>query len=284
MTNKKGQNILIKKASGAEELFVPEKLKQSLSNAGVAKETISSIVKDIENWIYPGITTKKIYDRAFLILQQDKTLSSIRYKLKQAIFNLGSTGYPFEVLIGELFNKMGFHTEVGVIINGKCITHEMDVIATKDSSQHLVECKYHKDQGKIVSIQVPLYVRARVDDIVQMRKNTIEFSNFSFTAWVVTNTRFSPDSMMYSKCSGIKLMSWDYPQGNGLKENLEKYRIYPITVLSNITKTEMEYLLDHDIVTCSQLLNKLMSNEKLNLNAAKQSSLVNELKNICNCN
>jgi hypothetical protein len=245
--------ILVKKASGEEEPFATEKLERSLLNAGAKADIIQKIVGDIECWIQPGVTTKKIYTRAFSLLRQDKTTSSLRYRLKQAILELGPTGYPFEILIGKLFQQTGFGAEVGVVVEGKCITHEMDVIATKSSIQHLAECKYHKDQGKQVSIQVPLYVRSRVDDIISKRQKMREYQDFSFTGWVITNTRFSSDSIQYSKCSGLKLLGWNYPPGEGLKEKIEKYKLYPITLLRNLTNKEKQHLLKEDIVICTQL-------------------------------
>ncbi len=65
--------ILIKKASGDIEPFSSDKLKYSLLNAGAKSETITKIVTDIEKWIYPGITTRKIYTRAFSLLRKEKT-------------------------------------------------------------------------------------------------------------------------------------------------------------------------------------------------------------------
>lgn len=273
--------IHIKKASGDEELFSSEKLERSLINAGAETEIISKIVADIENWIVPGITTKKIYSRAFSILRNEKTTSSLRYRLKQAILELGPTGYPFEILIGKLFENMGYTTEVGLVLEGKCVSHEMDVIATKDGDQHLVECKYHIDQGKQVSIQVPLYVSSRIDDIVAKRKATAEYQDFSFEGWVITNTRFSSDSIQYSNCNGLNLLAWNYPEGKGLKENIEKYKLYPITVLRNLSVKEKQTLLNEGIVTCIQLLEKVDSWPVLEIADNKRSKLLKELKDIC---
>ncbi|MCF8390346.1 MAG: restriction endonuclease [Bacteroidales bacterium] len=282
MDLKTNKQILIKKASGEEEIFSPEKLKRSLINAGAQEETVKKIVADVEQWISPGIPTRKIYSRAFSLLRREKTCSSLRYRLKQAILELGPTGYPFEVLTGQLFQHMGFETEVGLILEGKCVTHEMDVIATKDSSQHLVECKYHKDQGKHVSIQVPLYVRSRVDDIIAKRQEMAEFKNFTFTAWVITNTRFSDDSVQYSNCRGLKLLAWNYPPGNGLKENIEKFKIYPVTVLRNLNIKEKQFLLEHNIVTCSQLSENFDTLRASGINKAKFNNLKKELADILN--
>ena len=274
--------ILVKKASGEVEPFSVDKLKLSLQNAGAREATILHIISDIENWIISGITTKKIYGRAFSLLRREKTLSSLRYRLKQAILELGPTGYPFEVLIGELFKQKGYSVEVGVVVDGRCITHEMDVIATKGINQQLVECKYHKDQGTQVSVQVPLYVRSRVDDIIYHRETMSEYKGFKFEGWVVTNTRFSFDSTNYGECAGLNLLAWDYPVGHGLKEQLEKYNLYPITVLHNLNKEEKQKLLNMGVVTCLQLYAN--SNVLNDFNFAKNrfNQLMNELADVCN--
>lgn len=283
MENKNSTNqkvILIRKASGDKEAFSTEKLERSLLNAGARHETVLKIVADIENWIYPGVTTKQIYARAFAILHQDKTSSSLRYHLKQAIYELGPTGYPFEILIGELFKNLGYRCEVGVVVDGKCVTHEMDVIATEDHTQHLVECKYHKDQGKQVSVQVPLYVRSRVNDIIDKRMTMPEYQDYSFKGWVVTNTRFSDDSAQYGVCSGLNLLAWNYPEGDGLKEKIEKFKIYPVTVLKKLTTKEKQQLLENGFVTCIQVIENPDALAVLNLSKPKFNAVMDELKRI----
>lgn len=276
----KDKIIFVKKASGEQEPFSSEKLERSLHNAGAKKEIISIIIADIMSWIYPGVSTKKIYHRAFSLLHEEKNGSSIRYRLKQAILELGPTGYPFEILTGELFKKLGYDIEVGVEVEGKCVSHEMDVIATKDKVQHLVECKYHKDQGKHVSVQVPLYVRSRVNDIISKRKTMLMYQNFDFKGWVVTNTSFSLDSIQYGNCANLNLLAWNYPVGDGLKENIEKYKLYPVTVLKKLNAKEKAFILERGVVTCPQLLEKKEILKELNLGKTKYNNVLNELKEI----
>ncbi|NPD44090.1 MULTISPECIES: restriction endonuclease [unclassified Lentimicrobium] len=275
------KNIIIRKASGDEEIFEISKLERSLHNSGADRKSIMRVVHDIENWVYDGVTTKKIYSRAFSLLKRDKGSSAMRYKLKKAIFELGPTGYPFEQYMGQLFAKQGYEIEVGVVVNGHCLSHEMDVVATKKHIQHIMECKYHKDQGKTVSIQVPLYVRSRVNDIIRKREQMPEFEGLSFKAWVVTNTRFSPDSIKYGNCSGMKLLAWDYPQGHGLKDMIERVKVFPITVLTQLTKKEKLSLMDKDIISCEQLLKNQDLLTPLNLPIKKQTRLLDELHHIC---
>lgn len=275
------KQILIKKASGDDEYFDVKKLERSLHNAGAEELIIWKIIEDIQNWIYSGVTTKQIYSRAFKILRRDRAHSAMRYKLKEAIIALGPTGYPFEQFIGELFKKQNYEIEVGIVVDGYSITHEMDVIATKNQVQNLMECKYHKDQGKHVSIQVPLYVHSRVNDIVRKRKEMREFKDLSYKAWVVTNTRFSEDSIQYGKCNGLKLLGWDYPQNKGLKDLVELMKLYPITILHKLTRKEKQLLLKQGIVTCLQLLDNMSHLDELNLTKRKKMALHEELMNVC---
>jgi hypothetical protein len=281
MNNQPGNRentIIVRKASGETELFDVSKLQRSLQKAGAEFSIINKITEDINEWIYSGVTTKKIYSRAFSLLRRVQREAAMRYKLKQAIMELGPTGYPFESFIGEIFKKQGFNIEVGVVVEGNCVSHEMDVVATDNKIQHLVECKYSKDQGKNISVQVPLYVRSRVNDIIIKRKSITEYANLSFEGWVITNTRFSLDSIQYSECSGLNLLAWDYPENYGLKEIVEKEKIYPVTILTNLNKKEKQYLLDHGIVTCRQLSENIDSLNSLDINKRKLNRLLNELK------
>lgn len=194
---------------------------------------------------------------------------------------LGPTGYPFEEFIGQIFERQGYKTEVGVKVEGNCVLHEIDVIATNDNSQYLIECKYNKDQGKNISVQVPLYVRSRVDDIIAKRKEDQRYNDVAFSGCVVTNTRFSDDSMQYGECSGLHLVGWDYPADKGLKDIIEKVKVYPITVLNRLTKKQKQQLLSQDIVTCTQLLNQPDALNEFGLSERKHSALMNELRDIC---
>lgn len=274
--------ILVKKASGEQQPFRAEKLESSLRNAGAGDAIVKEIISDITEWIYPGVTTKKIYNRAFQLLKRLRNVSAIRYKLKQAMLEMGPTGYPFEHFIGQVFEKTGYSVEVGITLQGRCITHEMDVLASRDHEQHLVECKYRQDQGKIVTVQTPLYVRARVDDIVNKYREDNKFEGYSFTGWVVTNTRFSSDSVRYGKCSDLRMLSWDYPEGNALKDIIEREKLYPVTALTSLSKKEKLQLLNEGIVTCPQLLDNLKVLDEIQFRRNKSTALVKELNDILN--
>lgn len=254
MIKNSNQKIIIKKKSGETEPFDVYKLKASLKNAGATDEVIGKIAADIENWVYDGVTTEIIYARAYKLFRKQRGNEASRYKLKKALFDMGPSGYPFEHLIGELFRRQGFEVEVGLVAEGVTINHEMDVIASKNGRQHLMECKFSRNQGNRISVQVPLYVHSRVNDIVEKRQQQSEYKDLSFTPWVVTNARFSSDSIEYSKSKGIELLGWDYPEGNALKDMIEREKIFPVTILKHLNKSEKQQLMAKGIVTCAQLL------------------------------
>ncbi len=270
--------INIIKSTGQTEYFDPRKLERSLFNAGASESDIAEITRDICEWIKDGVSTKKIYARSFALLRDRKSSAAPRYRLKQAIMEFGESGYPFEHLIGRVFEKQGYSVEVGVVVDGHCVTHEMDVIATKGKEQCLVECKYTADQGKYVSVQVPLYVKSRVDDIIKKRSRMPEYESFTFSAWVVTSTRFSPDSVRYGACAGLNLLGWDHPAGNGLKEIIEREKIFPVTLLTKLSKQQKQILLDKGIVTCSKLRSNIGELEKMDIGLKKIDHIVNEIE------
>jgi len=50
---------------------------------------------------------------------------------------LGPSGFPFENYLSQILNEIGYKVQVGKIINGKCVTHEIDVIAEKNSEHFM---------------------------------------------------------------------------------------------------------------------------------------------------
>lgn len=270
--------VQIRKASGELQPFDLSKLKNSLMRTGANDQVIDSIAQNISEWIHEGVNTNMIYSRAHSLLRKQKTKASFHYKLKQAILEFGTTGYPFEQLIGQIFAAEGYNVEVGVVVKGQCINHEIDVIATRGSEQHLVECKYSKSRDKQISVQTPLYVHSRMQDVMAQRSKLPEYTGFQFTGWVVSNIRFTLDSIDFSKCAGLNLMSWNYPHEHGLKERIEKANILPITLLNYLKSSDKKYLIDKGIVVCNQLLENFTIVDELNLTHSKKESLLQELR------
>jgi len=272
---------LIQKASGEKQPFSPDKLAKSLKNSGADDVTIESILIELSDKIHDGTTTKEIYNKAFSLLRKKKFSFAARYSLKTAIMELGPSGYAFEHFVGQVLAHHGFAVEVGVVLQGQFITHEVDVLATQNNTQYIVECKYYNSQGKFANVRVPLYVRSRVDDIIRFREKLPEYANTKFYGWIVTNTRFTADALTYGKCSGLHLVSWDYPKGKGLKDLIEKQRLFPVTVIAGINTKQKSFLLDKGIVLCRQLKEQPQELKGLGLSTGQLKKVQEELDDLC---
>ncbi len=109
-------DIYVVKASGDRVIFDQDKLIRSLDKAGAGQDIITDVLSGLENQLYDGITTQKIYRQAYKILNKLSKRRAGRYKLKEAIFELGPSGYPFEIFVGELLKNQGYRVEVGIIV------------------------------------------------------------------------------------------------------------------------------------------------------------------------
>lgn len=279
MTSKK--QIFITKASGIKEIFSVEKLSQSLKKAGAGEQIISEIVSDIDSWIIEGMSTRNIYNRAFSLLRKSRQQLAAKYKLKNAMMELGPTGHPFEFFTGQILQSLGYSTEVAKVIEGYCIKHEVDVIATKGKTQFFVECKFYHSQDKLANVQVPLYIKSRVDDIIRRRKDMKEYEGFNFQGWIVTNTRFTLDALEFGQCSGLQLLSWDFPKGKGLREIIDQEKIFPVTVLTSLNKSQKQNLLEKAIVICRQIHNNPDIVNFLQLKEKQKINLFKEVDSLC---
>lgn len=273
------ENFKIIKSSGERVDFSVSKLRNSLYKSGADELTVDTIINVVRDELYQGISTKEIYNRAFALLKKKQSVFASKYKLKKAIYELGPTGFPFEKFIGALMKYSGYDVEVGKIMQGKCVSHEVDVVASKNGHHIVVECKFHSEKTTTCNVKVPLYIHSRYRDIVAQYKNT---SKCPEEGWVVTNTRFTLDAITYGKCSDLYLLSWDYPKNDGLKDRIDRLGLYPITVSTLLTNREKQFLLSRDIVLCRQLINDLFYLDHLGVSESRKKKILSEISMLCN--
>ena len=273
-------NLDIIKSSGEKVKFSLDKLRNSLKRTGADKETVSQIIDKVRDELYQGISTGEIYNRAFSLLKKKKSYFASKYKLKKAIYELGPTGFPFERFISAILKYSGFSTKVGQILQGQCVTHEIDVIAIKNNESTIIECKFHSEQGLNCNVKIPLYIAARFKDINDYWDSEPHKTNLT-NGWVVTNTRFTEDALQYGKCCGLYLLSWDYPKNDGLKDRIDRLGLYPITVSTQLTKREKQFLLSRDIVLCRELIGDTFYLDHLGISEIRKEKILGEIKQLC---
>lgn len=274
--------IYIIKASGEKVKFDKDKLKRSLLHSGAELYQVDEIVSKVTESMKDGMTTKEIYKLAFRLLKNYSRPTAARYKLKQAIMELGPSGFPFEHFIAELLKYDGYKVVVGEIVRGNCVNHEIDVIAEKDNHHFMIECKFHNQQGHISDVKIPLYINSRFLDVEKQWKKQ-EGHAFKFhQGWVVTNTRFSDDATQYGKCANMRLVSWDYPDKNGLKDWIDGSGLHPVTSMTTLTNQEKQILLDKKIVLCMTLHSNFQILDKIGISSLRQKKILKECSALCN--
>lgn len=271
------------KANGEKQLFDYKKLENSLKKIGTSDELIAQIVSEIslDAKTKTVVTTQYIYRQAFSILRKKQKPIAVRYSLKKAVANLGPTGFPFEKFVAEIFKSQGYTTLTDQIVKGKCVEHEIDVVAWKENELIMVEAKFHTDYNLKSDLKIVLYVKARYDDIFgqeyvfggQKRKLT--------EGWIVTNTKFSSTAIQYGQCQpALKFVGWNYPYDNNLHDLIEKYELIPLTALTTISVLEKNVFLSKGIILSKNLLDVELL-KSFNFDDKKIKSIQDEVKSLC---
>jgi hypothetical protein len=167
------------------------------------------------------------------------------------------------------------------VLSGRCVDHEIDVLAEKDDKFILVECKFHGEQGRNCNVKVPLYIHSRYEDVKASRDNGYRKTRQPDEAWVVTNTRFTRDAMVYGECVGLYLLSWDYPKKDSLKARIDRLGLYPITVSTLLSGREKQFLLSRDVVLCRQLMKDTFYLDHLGVSESRKKKILDEIAGLC---
>ena len=231
----------IVKESGEREVYSREKLCESLADSGAPQETVDKVCLAVEQELTPGISTSEIFRKALRLLVQQNSAAASRYNLKRGIAQLGPAGFFFEQFIETLLQALGYKTERNVIMQGKCVEHEVDVVAKKSGEHAFVEAKYHNATSIKTHVDVVMYADARLMDIADIRERE-ESEKAKHVMWVITNTKFTSQAIKYASCRGLRLTGWKYPHKEGLEELVTRHALYPVTVLPSVNAETLSAL------------------------------------------
>lgn len=273
--------ILVLKSTGEQEVFEPAKLILSLHKAGASDAEANRICEHIEKELVHGIPTSEIYKHAFEILRQDAKPVAARYSIKRAIADLGPSGFPFEKLIAEIFKAKGYEAVTGQIIQGKCVEHEVDVVAWKGEKLSIVEAKFHNDSGIKSDLKVALYIKARFDDL---KNGTHEYGGKLrkiTSLQLFTNTKFTDHAIRYAECQGLALIGWNYPDKGNLEDLINECKLHPLTSLLTLSQAEKQSLLNAGLVLCKHIAERKDELPALGIDKAKVPALLDEIANVC---
>lgn len=261
----------VTKYSGEIVNYEEQKLINSLKKSGADNAVAKAIVKKIEGELYEGIPSKKIYKMAFQELKSVSKAHAARYNLRSALIGLGPAGFFFEKFIAKMFKEQQFQTKTNVFLEGKCISHEIDVLLKTKNTVSMVECKFHSSQGAKTDVKVPMYILSRFNDIKNLEYRLFQPNEKISNCIIVTNNRFSTDAIQFGECSGLKMLSWNYPEGNAIKEIIDLHAVYPVTCLTTLSQSEKEKIMILDCITVKDLVQnpKILTQIELSHNRIK---------------
>lgn len=272
-------NIRVTKADGNQEYFKIEKLRRSLRRAGARTEDIQVVTDAVVSKLRDGVSTQEIYRQAFAYLRKHTVPVAARYSLRRALFGLGPSGFPFELFLGRLFEYEGYTTKTGVIMQGKCAPHEIDIAAYKEGHSFVGEAKFHAKPGIKSDLQVALYSYARFLDLSGHKICAEDYCGVK-EFWLITNTKFTSTAEKYAECVGLTLLSWDYPRHNNLHDRIQRAGIYPVTVLSSLTVAQAALLISQGVILCREILENPAVLQLLHLSPVKYQAVLGEVRGI----
>lgn len=273
---------VIVKADGSSDVFDPSRIVRSLENSGAGAHTAERIARAITDTVVPGISSKEIYARAFALLRREARPLAARYALRSALLELGPTGHPFEDFISHLYRAEGWRVETRKVIRGQCVPHEVDLYASHPEQNMFLaaELKYHNDPGYKTDLKVALYVKSRFDDIFSCDPATRSCP--IDRGLLVTNTKFTSEAIAYAECAGIELLGWGYPSNDTLFMRMSRARVYPITALTGLSRSEKRLLIEQGVIAIDEVAEDRRRLDVLRLSSSRVGELLAEADGLMN--
>ncbi len=241
------------KLDGAKEAFSPAKLCLSMRKAGAPRDLAHKISMPVYTKDNPNDSTTAIFRKALKHLMKESPDVAARYSLRRGLEALGPAGFIFEQYFETVLQAYDFRTNRNVIMQGACVTHEIDVIAESGSKRFLIEAKYHREPGMRTHVDVVMYADARLADIVRHEPEHTRKA-YEYGMWLVTNTKFTETAIKYAQCRGIRLTGWNHPRGASLEDVIADKKLYPVTILPSLPADVLPKLAARNIMLAQDLL------------------------------
>lgn len=246
-------NKIIRKSDGKVVYYSSDKLCQSMVQAGASREQAERICRVVDKKIKPGMTTSFIFRDTLRHLVREDLDIAVKYSIKRGVNALGPDGFLFEKFLEALLRQDGYKTLRNQMMTGRCVVHEVDILAWKDSNYFVVEAKFRNDVSNVTHIDQVMYADARMKDIASNETNHKKGTRH-FHTWVMTNSEFTSQATKFAECSGVHLTGWNYPNKDSLQKMIIRTKAYPITVLPSLSHDAREKLTKHGLVLAQDLL------------------------------
>jgi Holliday junction resolvase-like predicted endonuclease len=177
--------------------------------------------------------------------------------------------------MAALLEVNGYQCTLNATLKGKCVNHEVDIIAKKGEEIIFAECKFHNNPASKNDLKTVLYVNARALDLKDNPEN--KMTHF----WLISNTKFSSDAITYSNCANLYLLGPNHPVKNAISDMVKKASIHPITCLTRLTHKQTRALLDQNIFLCRHIKEKPEVLNGLGLDEIGINNIIYDVNHLC---
>ncbi|MCZ2131299.1 MAG: restriction endonuclease [Bacteroidia bacterium] len=270
----------VRKYSGELTEFDIDRLRKSLTKSGASEDDVEAVLQSIKPRLHDGMHSKEIYKLSFKELKKIAHSFAARYSLKRALRDLGPTGFYFEKWVAKFLECYGYQTLHNLVLQGHSVSHESDVIALRENELYWIECKFRNAMETKIPVTIPMYFLSRIKDISDK-----DFSLFGqerkFTnGWLITNSYFTSDSIAFAEYYNMKLLSWEYPIGNSIKNQVDKKALYPITCLTTLNIKEKRFLLEKEHILVKELSENNEILEKMGIDFNRRNKIEQEIEEL----
>jgi hypothetical protein len=272
----------VRKFDGSKQQFDRNRIIHTCLRNGASEDSARKIADSIASDLYEGMATREILELVWSHLGRHHPESLARIDLRMALSILSSKP-DFENYVSLILRNLGYTVQSNRVLRGKCVEHEIDAIAQKESRTYYVEIKHHRRAHTYTSLDVPMKVWATLQDLAEGKK--LGHHNISFTnSLILCNTKFTNHARTYADCVGIDHIAWKSPAPNGLENIIERNGLYPVTLLRDVDRRLQRTLIDNGILLLRQLSGEDADIliEKRKISANQVSLLRNKSRRILN--
>lgn len=243
--------VNIRKWDGSTEPFDRSKVLRTCHRLKLSNYDAEEVVDQIEKKLFEGIDSKRIIEMIFEFGKRHRSRLGHMIDLREAIAMMRPKP-DFEQFVAVLLEYDGYKTVTNQILMGKCVDHEIDVIATKGNDVIYVEVKHHTQFHTFTGMDTFLQVNSTFEDLKEGYLAGNHKFNFS-RCMVVLNTRVSEHARRYAECKGIGAMGWGVPERAGIETHIHDKELYPVTIFKGVEPGVFAKLGDSGVYTIRQI-------------------------------
>jgi len=99
--------------------------------------------------------------------------------------------------------------------------------------------------------------------------------------WLVTNTKLTSKAKQYGRCSGLKLIGWNYPKHDNLQDMILRSGVHPISALTTVSPKRKRHIFERGIILCRELVKHKNVLRELGMSEKSIEGVMGEIALMC---